>query len=80
MKINHVNEDSHMKTAKISTLAVAALFASALPAAAHDGDHSVSIVANIMHWLSSPTHSLFAVLGGLIGAGFVTYIMRRKRA
>lgn len=69
-----------MKTAKTTLLAASALLASALPAAAHDGDHSVSMIANIMHWLSSPTHSLLAVLGGLAGAVLMTYIARRKRA
>jgi len=69
-----------MKPAKTTLIAATALFASALPAAAHDGDHSVSMLANIMHWLSSPTHSLFAVIGGLMGAGLIAYISRRKRA
>ena len=69
-----------MKTAKTTLLAATVFIASALPAAAHDGGHSVSMVANVMHWLSSPSHSLFAVLGGLVGAGLVTYITRRKRA
>jgi|GEM_PF-1572620 len=69
-----------MKTTKTTLLTATALFASALPAAAHEGDHSVSMVTNIMHWLSSPTHSLFAVLGGLAGAALITYIARRKRA
>jgi len=52
---------------------------SAVPAYAHDGDHSVSFIANIVHWLSSPSHSLFAVIGGVVIAGLI-FKLNRKRA
>ncbi len=51
---------------------------SAFPASAHDGEHSVSFIANIGHWLSSPSHSLFAVIGGIILAGFILKFNRKK--
>jgi len=59
-----------------------AVIASALiaaPAYAHDGDHSMSFVSTVLHWLSSPTHSLFAVAAG---AAFVVgvYALNKKRA
>jgi len=71
-------EDSFMKTAKIFGTAAAALMLSA-PAFAH-GDHSHNIVANVIHWLSSPAHSLFAVIGGLAFVGLMAAMMRRKKA
>jgi len=45
---------------------------------AHPGDHGEHILANIMHWLSSPTHSLFAVIGGAIVAYAAVKLVRKK--
>jgi len=58
---------------------VAATALLATPAYAHDGDHSMGVFATVMHWLSSPTHSLFAVAAG---AGIVVglYALNKKRA
>lgn len=65
-----------MKSLKLMTV-LAAL--SAMPAAAHNGEHSHGFVANIIHWLSSPTHSLFAVIGGVAVASLI-FKYARKRA
>ena len=47
---------------------------------AHEGEHSAAFIANVMHWLSGPTHSLFAVLGGLGVAALILRSARKKRA
>jgi len=60
------------------TLAVMAALAANTPALAHDGDHSSMVLANIMHWLSSPSHSLFAVIGGGIIAGIIIKRTKKK--
>ena len=64
-----------MKTVKLATALIAL---SATPAFAHDGDHSTTVVANIIHWLSSPSHSLFAVIGGLVVAAVIVKISRKR--
>jgi len=52
----------------------------ATPALADGGTHGHTTVENILHWLSSPTHSLFAVIAGAaFVAGAVIYT-RKKRA
>ena len=58
----------------VSTAAIPAL------AHAHDGEHGSVILANIMHWLSSPSHSLFAVIGGVVVAGLLIRSVRKSRA
>jgi len=63
-----------------SIMAVFAALAASTPAFAHTGDHSASIFANIIHWLSSPTHSLFALVSGLIIVGGTVAFTRKKRA
>jgi len=58
------------------------LAASILPvssAFAHNGDHGENIVATVMHWLGSPTHSLFAVLGGALISVVLIKSVRKKR-
>ena len=45
-----------------------------------DGTHSHNMLANIIHWLTSPSHSLFAVLGGLAFAAILFTIAHRKSA
>jgi len=60
-----------------------ALAAMTLPAAsafAHNGDHGENIVATIMHWLSSPTHSLFAVVGGIALSAVIIKSIRKNKA
>lgn len=68
-----------MKNTALKTAGFA-LAASALatPALAHDGDHSFGFVANALHWLSSPTHSLFAVIGGVIVVAAVAKLMKKR--
>lgn len=68
------------KFAKFTALTGAASFAAATPAFAHDGDHSAPLLANIMHWLSSPTHALFAVIGGVAVSALIIKIARKSRA
>lgn len=66
-----------MKTFKtLSGVAVA--LAAAAPALAHDGEHSHGIVATVIHWLSSPTHSLFAVIGGVIVSALIYKAVKKK--
>ena len=55
---------------------------SLLPATAHahDGEHAALFLANILHWLSSPSHSLFAVIGGVAIAALIIKAARKNRA
>jgi len=48
------------------------------PALAHDGDHSLGFLATAIHWLSSPTHSLFAVIGGVAISALIYKVARKK--
>jgi len=61
-------------------LATTASLAMATSAHAHDGDHSGIVLANIIHWLSSPTHALFAVAGGLAVSVLIVKLARKNRA
>ncbi|MEP6343499.1 MAG: hypothetical protein ABJ275_09300 [Maricaulaceae bacterium] len=65
-----------MKITKTLTWTAAALTLSA-PAFA-DGTHSHNTLANIIHWLSSPAHSLFAVIGGVAFVATLVAMKRRK--
>lgn len=67
-----------MKQRILLTAALATLPATS--AFAHNGDHGEHIVATVMHWLSSPTHSLFAVIGGVIASAVIISAIRKKRA
>lgn len=67
-----------MKFTKTLGWTAAALALSA-PAFA-DGTHSHNVFANIIHWLSSPAHSLFAVIGGLAFVAGLVAMNRRKSA
>jgi len=64
---------------KKTVLTLAGALAIATPAAAHDGDHSMTILANIGHWLSSPTHALFSVIAG-VALVALTVTIAKKRA
>ena len=66
-----------MKTSKISLGTVAALAVSA-PALAHDGDHTLGFISTAIHWLSSPTHSLFAVIGGIAISALIYKVSKKK--
>ncbi len=66
-----------MKTSKITLGALAAMAVSA-PALAHDGEHSFGFVTTALHWLSSPTHSLFAVIGGIAISALIFKVAKRK--
>lgn len=50
------------------------------PAWADGGTHGHTTFANIMHWLSSPTHSLFAVIGGAVFVAAAYKMSRKRRA
>ncbi len=65
-----------MKKSKIILGAVAALAVST-PAFA-DGDHSHGIFATAIHWLSSPAHSLFAVIGGVVISALIYKAVKKK--
>jgi len=66
-----------MKTSKI-ILGTAAALAVSMPAFAHDGEHSHGFFATAMHWLSSPTHSLFAVIGGVVISALIYKAVKKK--
>lgn len=66
-----------MKTSKKILGAVAALAVST-PALAHNGDHTLGFVATAMHWLSSPAHSLFAVIGGVVISALIFKALKKK--
>ena len=64
-----------MKT-YLSTLTLTAAAALlAVPASAHVGDHSPSFLQNVLHWVSSPTHALFAVIGS---AAVIALVLKIK--
>jgi len=65
-----------MKTSKI-ILGTAAALAVSTPAFAH-GDHSQGIFATAIHWLSSPVHSLFAVIGGVVVSALIYKALKKK--
>lgn len=66
-----------MKTSQL-ILGTAAAMAVSTPALAHNGEHSFSFVATIMHWIASPTHSLFAVIGGIAISALIFKTAKRK--
>lgn len=53
---------------------------SASTAFAHEGDHSAFALSTIIHWLSSPTHSLFAVMAGAVFILAAIKLARKNRA
>ena len=63
---------------KKTLLTLGAALAASTPASAHDGDHSMTILANIGHWLSSPTHALFSVVAGVALVALVAKLARNK--
>lgn len=67
-----------MKKTVLKAAAIAAPLLAAAPAFAHDGDHSHGFVATAMHWLSSPTHSLFAVIGGVAVVGAIIALAKKR--
>ncbi len=62
---------------KKTALTLAALSLAA-PAYAHEGDHSMSVLANIGHWLSSPTHALFSVVAGIAIVGLTVALVKKR--
>ncbi|MBL4853291.1 MAG: hypothetical protein JKY25_03540 [Robiginitomaculum sp.] len=54
-----------MKLRKALSWSAAILATSAIPAAAHTGTHTEALMSTILHWLTSPTHALLAVVGGI---------------
>ncbi|PHR58226.1 MAG: hypothetical protein COA43_10700 [Robiginitomaculum sp.] len=67
-----------MKLIKSIALGSAAILASATPAFAHIGDHNESVMANLGHWLSSPSHALFAVIGGIVAVVIIVKISKKR--
>ncbi len=65
-----------MKIIKPTLIGSALLLAIAAPASAHTGDHSAPVLANIMHWLSSPTHGLIVATLVVITAA----ALRRRKS
>lgn len=50
----------------------------ATPAYAHNGDHSMSLLTTIGHWMSSPTHALFSVVAGIALIVVVAKIAKKR--
>lgn len=67
---------------KLATLTAGTLTSLALatPAQAHTGAHNADFVTQIVHWLSSPAHALFAVVGGIAVSALIVHFARKKRA
>lgn len=59
-------------------LTLGAALAVSAPASAHDGDHSMTVLANIGHWLSSPTHALFSVIAGVALVAIVVTVAKKR--
>lgn len=52
-----------MRLLKSSSIIAALAATSAVPAFAHPGPHEAPLPANIVHWLTSPTHAALAIVG-----------------
>ena len=52
----------------------------AASAHAHPGDHGEHIMTMVLHWLSSPSHSLFAVIGGVALSALIVKTLRKKNS
>jgi len=65
-----------MRLLKTSVISVVMASLSAVPAFAHTGSHEASFLVNPMHWLTSPTHALLAVVGS---AAIVALIVKLNR-
>ena len=79
--IKFIAKEDNMKHRKLLAAAIATpALLTASNAFAHDGDHSGYILSNVIHWLSSPTHSLFAVIGGVIASAMIVKLVRKSRA
>ena len=66
-----------MMTSTKTVLGVMAALTVSTPAFA-DGDHSHGIIATTIHWLSSPAHSLFAVIGGVVISALIYKALKKK--
>ena len=66
-----------MKLLKTSIISATIASLSAVPAFAHTGSHEASFLANLMHWLTSPTHALLAIVGS---AAVVALAVKIKRS
>lgn len=70
-----------MKHRILSAAAISgASLIAATPAFAHAGDHGEHVMTMVLHWLSSPSHSLFAVIGGVIFVAAAIKLARKNRA
>ena len=49
----------------LASAAMLGLFA--MPASAHNGEHSDGIMANLVHYITQPTHLGMMALGAIIG-------------
>ncbi len=54
-----------IRAALIAQGAVLVAVLGAIPAAAHTGSHTEALLRTILHWLTSPTHALLAVVGSI---------------
>lgn len=63
---------------KKTLLTLGAALAASAPASAHDGDHAMTVLANIGHWLSSPTHALFSVIAGVALVAIVVTVAKKR--
>ena len=58
--------------------AALAVIAMAAPAFAHTGHHDANVVANMIHWLSQPSHAVPTVLAAAIIIAGVTFARRQR--
>jgi hypothetical protein len=65
-----------MKFLKTSIFTTIITSLAATSAFAHTGSHEAPLLANVVHWLTSPTHALLTVVGS---AAIVTLIIKLKR-
>jgi len=68
-----------LKTSIIASgITVTITAVSAVPAFAHAGPHDASLFANTLHWLTSPTHALFAVVGSVVSVALIIKLKRSR--
>ena len=63
---------------KKTAITLAGAMALAAPASAHTGDHSMSFVTAVAHWLSSPSHAIMTVAAAAVIVGLAVKIARNK--
>ncbi len=50
----------------------------AWPANAHTGEHSAGFLANVLHYISQPSHFAYIIIGAIVGSLAVHFMAKKK--